>query len=115
MNYKWISNIVIGLIETYGTNDVYLLCNFLNIEIMELNSIYKDKSFFLCNKYGDRYIFIKSNIESNEKQVLIAHELGHALLHANFDISHYCQETSNKENLEFQADYFASQLLLSAI
>src|SRR6056297_765257 len=112
MNYKWISDIVIGLTETYGTNDVYSLCDFLNIEIIHVHNNIKSNSYFVRNSVGDEYVFVKPGLEYTEERALIAHELGHAILHTDLNVTFYCMPLCNKCKLELQANQFAAELLL---
>lgn len=112
MKEDWIKDIVIGLVETYGTNDVYLLCDFLNIEILRTSNNSKCKSYFIRNAGGDEFIFIQPGLDFIEKRSLIAHELGHALLHTWLNVSFYCKSLCNKGQFELQADRFAAELLL---
>lgn len=64
-----------------------------------------------------KYIVINSNMNNNgRKNFTIAHELGHYFLnhelkHAEFD-KQVNEECSNKEPMEYEADYFATCLLM---
>ncbi len=113
---QWIKDIVNGLVEQYQTNNIYELCDFLNIEITRKSHNKDIKSYFFRNLYGDEYIFLNSTIEPREEKALIAHELGHAILHTDVNVSYYCKNTLiNKGKLEKQADYFAAILLTANI
>ena len=66
--------IAIGLIEKYGTNDPFELCNLLNIKI-----IYEDnfKSFFgmYCEVNKEKCIIINSKHDELTKRIICSHEL----------------------------------------
>ena len=111
-----IKEIVNGLIETYNTNDVYELCDFLNIEILRGKRKNCIKSYFFRDEYGDEFIFLNDSMEINEERELIAHELGHAILHTDINIAYYTRNDSvSKSKLERQANKFAAELLLSHV
>ncbi len=111
----WIKDIVIGLVETYETNDVYTLCDYLNIEILITDNNKNADSYFLRNKTGDEFIFIKPELNHKEERSLLAHELGHALLHTDYGVAYYYKGSCNKGKLEIQANTFAAELLLTGI
>ena len=74
-----IPKIVSSLIKKYNTRDPYSLAQYLNIEIIEYN---------LSNAYGmyrlvkrNKFIFINNNLDDTTKKFVLAHELGHAVLH----------------------------------
>lgn len=67
-----------------------------------------------------KYIMINSNMNNNgRKNFTIAHELGHYFLnhelkHAEFD-RQVNEECLNKEPMEYEADYFATCLLMPEV
>lgn len=107
---NWIGDIVTGLIEHYETNDVLELCDCLGISIVrkKLNGI---GSFFCRNPYGDEFILIDQSIDLHDSKSLIAHELGHAILHPGITTAFYHKSLMYKPKLERQADIFADALL----
>lgn len=106
-----IKGIVKDLVNKYNTNNVYELCDFLNIKIRKdtLGSI---KGYFL--NPGDKIcITLNDNLQEWEERVVIAHELGHAILHKKYNIcflNNYTYSISNK--LENEANEFAAHLLI---
>lgn len=96
--------------------DLYELSKRLSITV--LNTDLDSEGYFI-NKYGKLYILLKKNsIDDKRKRFTFAHEIGHALLHADSSI---IRVDANKDNIfnyskeldtvEKQANYFASELL----
>jgi Zn-dependent peptidase ImmA (M78 family) len=106
-----VRDIVIGLIELYETNDVFELCDYLNIEIIEKENL-KFESYFNKNSYGDEFIYIDTNLDIKKKRELIAHELGHAILHTDLAVAYYNNSLLNKPKIEREANEFAAELLV---
>lgn len=110
---EWIDSIVVGLIELYGTRDVYELCDALEIEIRNVPTsnimLHGRESHYYRNFDGYEVIFIDETIQDGpKKSFILKHELGHAL--CNPDIA--CAAYSNKNigKIERQANYFAMKL-----
>lgn len=108
---KGLRDIVIGLIELYGTNDVFELCDYLDINIIEKENL-KFESYFNRNLYGDEFIYISNNLDIKKKRELIAHELGHAILHTDLAVAYYNNSLLNKPKIEKEANEFAAELLV---
>jgi len=114
--YLWIDNIITGLKETYGINNIYDLYDFLNIKIINLEQnnilLSNNEAFYYRNYLGSEIVFIRNDLNFSYAKFILAHELGHALLH-----THIYEATFNKKNLinmgklEKQANYFAIKLL----
>lgn len=95
-----------------GTNDPFVIADYLNITVFrcplgEISGYYKYLKKHKC-------IYINSELEDNFSKVVMAHELGHAILH----IKENCAFMSNKtllltSKIEQQANYFAAYLLIS--
>lgn len=107
---KWIDDIILGLIDKYNTNDIYNLCDYLNIKIIKLNSknvLLKGKEAFYYRDVNNKeIIFIRNDLELNLEKFILKHELGHALCHPSLLYAGY----SNTGKLERQANYFAFKL-----
>lgn len=106
----WINEIILGLLDTYGTNNPYELCDLLGITIRKVPSSFKmlagDNSIYLRDYFEKEIIFIRNNLNQNHEEFYLRHELGHALLHVDVLNSSLC----NKGKLELQANYFAVEL-----
>lgn len=108
---EWIDIIILGLIESYGTRDVYELCDCLGIEIrtVEPSNFILDghEAFYYRNFHDNEIIFISNELEDHIKDFVLKHELGHALCH---DEPSAAFSLVNIGKLERQANYFAFRL-----
>lgn len=109
----WINEIILGLIEIYGTNNPYDLCNMLEIEIVKVNKDFKllggNHSSYIRNLDGNEVIYISNALSESHEKFYLSHELGHALLHIKIKNS-VNRFLLNKGKLEKQANYFAFKL-----
>lgn len=110
---KWIKNIIDGLVEMYNTRNVYELIDLLGITIIRKNySNSNKKARFFRNSLGDEYIFLDNNLNEYEEKYVLAHELGHAILHTDLSCEYFYFSNINSDKIEFQANYFATELLI---
>lgn len=110
---EWIDKIVEGLLDYFQTNDIYDIYKQLNIKIVRLNEeniILKGNQAVYHRFANTETVYCRDDLE-NEKFIL-AHELGHAILHVNEAIIYY-NPLENKGKLEREANYFAVKLLYS--
>jgi len=107
-----IKNIVAHYVEKFGTNNPFIIAKNLNIQvfIVPLGKLLGYYNYIKRN----RCIFINSTIEDeNYKNIVMAHMLGHAVLH----LKESCYFTHDKtplltSEIECQANMFAVELLL---
>lgn len=114
LSAEYIIRTVAELIQKYGTRDPYELCNCLGIRIRRKDLEKKLKGFFF---YQSRIsnIVIDSNVNEVLERILIAHELGHAILHKNIAMMAGFQEMEvfdSSATTENEANLFAAELLL---
>lgn len=113
--YKWIDDIIIGLLDTYSTNDIYEFCDYLNIQIVKLDGnnpiLRKNISLYYRYFYNKEVIYIRNDLEYEFERFILFHELGHAILHPNIYQSTTDINLLNKGKIEKQANYFAWKLL----
>ncbi|MFM1539305.1 ImmA/IrrE family metallo-endopeptidase [Helcococcus bovis] len=110
---KWIDEIVAGLIENIGSNNLDDILSELQIYkfIVEPdNSILQDNQA-VYQRVGDFECIYVANDVLN-KDFVIAHEIGHAILHVD-EMMMFYNPLLNKGKLEREADYFATRLLYS--
>ena len=106
--YEEIKTLVSNLIGFFKTSNPYYLAAKLNIFIKETNvnpDLFKARVYFVDDKKG---IMINKNLDDKSKKILIAHEIGHALLHKDFLTYH---GYSCSERIEYEANLFALELL----
>lgn len=102
------------LVRKYGTRDPYELCKALGIKIHFYNLEKKLKGFFFYQS-RQKNIVIDSNINEVLARILVAHELGHAVLHTKIAMIKGFRETEvlNAGSFEeTEANFFAAELLL---
>lgn len=110
---KDIPGLVKKLVKNHRTNDPEEMADYLNVIIMNMPMGNNIAGYY---KYIKRrkYIFINSNIsDSSYRKVILAHELGHAIMHRTqncaFMNGHTLLLTSK---IERQANLFAAFLLI---
>ena len=102
-----------NLEKKYGTRDPYKLCKRLKINIIymdlgEIKGIYKK---VVTNKF----IVINENLDEFCQKVVLAHELGHAVLHHSKEIQalkDYDLFPRFSNQIEVEANTFAAELLI---
>lgn len=105
-----IKRLVTYYTRTYDTSDPFELADYLGILYQVGNCKHEGCYMFLKNH---RYIFLNKHLEHNELQLVMAHELGHALL----DRKANCYFIRNRtlllnSKLERRANLFAAHLLI---
>ncbi|MBS4534469.1 ImmA/IrrE family metallo-endopeptidase [Clostridium sp. D2Q-14] len=115
MNLPWVDDIIAGLVEIYKTRNIHELYQQLDIEIIKFSKdnilLRKGEAMYQRNYFGKEVVFIRDDLEYKYEKFILAHELGHALLHTKIYQAAYNNKLINKGKLEKQADYFALKLL----
>jgi Zn-dependent peptidase ImmA (M78 family) len=107
-----IKNLVSNFINIYKTNNVYEICSQLNINIYK--SHLKDIKGYFLNISEGISIVVDYNLDEHEERCVIAHELGHVMLHRSSNICYLKNYTySNTNKLENEANEFAAELLIT--
>lgn len=102
------------LIKKYDTRDPYELCQLLGIKVHYYDLQKKLKGFFYYQS-RQKNIVIDSNVNEVLERILIAHELGHAILHTKIAMMRGFQEMEVFDGSsleEDEANFFAAELLL---
>lgn len=105
-----IKRIVARYKRKFGTNDPFEIADSLGILYQIGNLDFEGCYMFLKNH---RYIFLNGNLCDHELKLVMAHELGHAILHRKEN----CYFIKNKTLLlnskkEIEANKFAMELLI---
>ncbi len=102
--YAWINDYIVGLFDMYETEDIYELYDCLNIKIIKL---YKDNvllqgnySVYQRNYFDQEIVYIRENLDYKYEKFILAHELGHAILHTETYIAAFNKKLLNKGKLE---------------
>ena len=110
MNKK-IRGIVDYYVRKYGTRDPFVLASYLNVEVQYGDMGSRSGGYMYLKKH--RCIFLNENLSYNEQLMIMAHELGHAIMHRKQN----CYFIRNKTLLlnsktEREANIFAAELLI---
>lgn len=105
-----IKRLVAYYTRVYGTSDPFELADRLGVLYQVGNCKHEGCYMFLKNH---RYIFLSKNLDHRERYLVMAHELGHALL----DRKSNCYFIRNKtlllnSKIERRANLFAAYLLI---
>lgn len=100
-----------NLVGKWGTRDPKVLCKYLKITVLyrDLGDI---KGYYTkCLRR--KFIFINENLDEFSQKIVLAHELGHALLHGKDIIMMKTCFISSKDSIyEREANRFAAELLM---
>ena len=107
-----IRDIIRGLVDLYGTKDIVKLIGLLKIKIIYKYLPENKKARSMRNEFGDEFIYISPDVSENELNFILAHELGHLMLHESISCHYYNETFTNRDRLEFEANYFALELLM---
>ncbi len=101
-----------NLVKKYGTRDPFLLASCLNLNVKFLEYSDNTKGYYIKVK-KNKFIIINSNLTEDEKRVVLAHEIGHAVMHSSKEI-HFLRENTlfPKGRHENEANKFAAELLI---
>lgn len=105
-----IKKIVARYKRKFGTNDPFRIADNIGVLYQIGNLNFEGCYMFLKNH---RYIFLNKNLQDHELKLVMAHELGHAILHRKEN----CYFIKNKTLLlnsknEIEANKFAVELLI---
>lgn len=108
---NYIRDLVSKNVRKYGTRNPFELAKKLNIEV-QLGNPGCAGCYMYLKKH--RYIFLDQNLEEREMLQVMAHELGHAIMHRKQN----CYFIRNKTLLlnsktEREANMFAAELLIT--
>ena len=99
------------LVTKYGTNNPCELSDYLNIKVYqhELGSI---NGYYLLYK-GVKNIVVNEKLPYYMQKFVVAHEIGHSILHPNANAFLLSGTTYHTDKQELEADTFAIHLLIT--
>ena len=108
---KNIRGIVDCCVKKYNTRDPFVLASNLNVEVQIGDMGHRSGCYMFLKNH--RCIFLNENLSDSERQLVMAHELGHAIMHRKQN----CYFIRNKTLLlnsktEREANLFAAELLI---
>ncbi|WP_342512843.1 ImmA/IrrE family metallo-endopeptidase [Sporosarcina sp. FSL K6-1522] len=108
----WIKAVVENLTRQYGTNDPFKLASLLNIHIVYWDLHHEIQGFYKYDR-RNKYIVINSNLSSWKQLYVLAHELGHSMMHPRVNTPFLREKTFlSVDRIEVEANTFAVELLL---
>lgn len=102
-------NIVLDLINSCGSNEPRTIASRLNIKVF-YERMPVGVSGVLIKPEIKKAIIINSRLSRRQQREALAHELGHALLHGEYDLYGGLDSTT-RAKLEIDANTFAHLLL----
>ncbi|RGG96391.1 ImmA/IrrE family metallo-endopeptidase [Coprobacillus sp. AF16-47] len=108
-----VENKLNDLLNEFKTSNVKEIADHLDISIQHQDFKAKtlDSRLMIVDYKG--YIFVRSDLDCAYENFLIAHELGHYVLHYDENISFHFLRRVYKTRLEREANEFAYRLLLN--
>ena len=100
-----------NIVNNYNTTNVKEICDYLDIEIAYTEFKAKTLESRLMIVDGNGYIFVRPNLDERYENFLIAHELGHYILHYDKNINFNILNRIYKTRLEKEANEFAIRFL----
>lgn len=106
---KYIRKVIGNLKNKYDTTNPFELAESLDITLIltSLGSISGMYKYINRNKT----IFLNENLNEYEQRFVLAHEIGHAILHTKSSCF-FSNTLNNKLKTEYQANLFAAELLI---
>lgn len=115
MCLSWIDEYVSSVIEYCNSNDIFDIYSTFNIDIVKINKndliLKGNEALYIRNYFNTEVVFIRDDLPYQYEKFILAHELGHALLHTEVYTAAFNRNFINNGKLEKQANYFALKLL----
>ena len=116
MTIDYVVNQVEALVKKVGSRDPYIICNTLDYKLHYLDLKQRLKAYYFYQSRINN-IIIDENVIELFRPILIAHELGHSVLHREIAMMSGFQELEVLEKrsdkpMEYEANLFAAELLL---
>lgn len=112
---SWIDDCIVGIQERYVEANIYEIYDALYIAINKLpknHTLLQGKDAIYHRIYlGFELVYIRDVLDFEYEKYILAHELGHAILHTGICEAAFNRNLINKGKLERQAHYFAIKFL----
>lgn len=102
-------NMVLDLINLYGSNEPRNIASKLNIKVF-YKRLPVGVSGVLVNPEIKKAIIINSRLSRQQQRIALAHQLGHVLLHGEYNL-YGAIDDAIRDKIEIDADTFAHLLL----
>lgn len=114
-SYSWIDEYIAGTIEHCNSRNIFEIYDILDIKVVKLNKdnilLQGFEALYQRNYFNDETVFIRDDLDYKYEKFVLAHELGHSILHTEIYIAAFNKNLLNKGKLEREANYFALNLL----
>lgn len=112
MYIKSIYKKVRHLIRKHETRDPHRIAEYLGIYVIYKTYSLNTKGFFI-KTLRNKFIVVNNKLSEDERKIVLAHELGHAVLHSSAPI-HFIREYTlfPVGSYEEEANIFAAELLI---
>lgn len=100
------------LVQKYETRDPLRLARYLNIHVVHKEYSPHTKGYYL-KTLRNKFIVVNSTLDEYSQRIVLAHELGHAILHSSEPIYFIREYTLFPIGpYEIEANKFAAELLI---
>ncbi|WP_414697555.1 ImmA/IrrE family metallo-endopeptidase [Peptacetobacter sp. AB845] len=97
------------------TDDVFELVDYFNIQTIDIDLGSSTLGMYKYIK-RNKFIFLNTSLDYQQRKFVLAHELGHAILHSNLNCFFLEKKTLHLKNkFEIEANKFAVELLVSDV
>ena len=108
---KGIKQLVNYYVKKFNTRNPYKLAECLNVEV-QIGTLGNQAGCYMFLK-NHKCVFLNEDLEENEMRLVMAHELGHSIMHRKEN----CYFIRNKtlllnSKIEIEANTFAAELLI---
>lgn len=111
----YIKQFVAQLIGRHACNDPLAICNALDIEVLHVALPKHIRGFYTC-QMDTKFVYLNADLSTPVRDIVCAHELGHALLHESYNSLFLLERTEFVvERFEREANLFAGYLLLGPL
>lgn len=100
------------LIQKHETRDPLKIANYLNIAVSYKNYSHCTKGYYI-RTLRNRFIIVNATLDEYSQKIVLAHELGHAILHSSEPVYFIREYTLFPVgSYELEANKFAAELLI---